>query len=204
MSFYGPDYEKELKEAHRGVLESMREFDRRQKQLLKQFYVPLWIKQGEVFVREDKQGAWKRLVKRGGTVRNVYGAAIQSALSVMRTIDSEGYDVALDTFKYLDGQWSEVLAIIAEFSPHGHKFVQELVKREPRWETEGPRQIRKYLDGEDKASELNPEKLKELNAYLKEISNLSLDYAAKSKLQETKDDLQILEERRKEKKSVNR
>ena len=44
------EYARELREHHRDVMRSIREFEKRRKVILKQLWVPVWDKEGQAFI----------------------------------------------------------------------------------------------------------------------------------------------------------
>lgn len=180
------DYEKELKEMHKSVMSSIRDFDRQKKRVLKDISVPMWIKQGEALVREDKMGAWKRFVKSEGKVRNVYGAAVEQSLEVMRALETEGMEKALETFKHLDGQWYEVMKVVSSYSRHGVAFVNAWCEKNPVWLENFPK-LANFKEKSDQVitpeeNERINERINEALEYMKNVSKLELPSAEASKL----------------------
>ena len=141
------DYARELKEQHKSTMRSIKEFEKHRKTILKQLWVPVWDKEGQVFIEPKKHAAWRRAVKWNARPLNTNGQYIQDALDVMRAIETNGYEAGIEKLNYVDVNLFGILDLVDKFYHHGHEFADKFVKSHPDWLTEYPK-LEKYLDME--------------------------------------------------------
>lgn len=179
------DYARELKEQHKSVMRSIKEFEKHRKTILKQLWVPVWDKEGQVFIEPKKHAAWRRAVKWNARPLNTNGQYIQDALDVMRAIETNGYEAGIEKLNYVDVNLFGILDLVDKFYHHGHEFADKFVKSHPDWLTEYPK-LEKYLDKQDETLTReekirSDEALKEAIEYSKQlIDSLNLTSSEKA------------------------
>ena len=165
------EYWKQLKREQKEIKASLKYWEKLEKQLLKQLWVPVWDKQGQAFIEPKKHAAWRRAVKWNARPLNTNGQYIQDALAVMRQTEANGYEAGMKTLKYVDVNMFGILDIVDKFYHHGHEFSDKFVRSNPDLLKEYPK-LSKYLDVKD--PEMTHEEMARSNEALHEAIEFTI------------------------------